>query len=122
MIHDFGAREIRRIVPQADLRCGGTLMRNHTIRLFLLVFGAVLLPAFCEAANAVTPMVAAGNDHSIGLSADGKVYGWGRDESGQLGLGRTVMATVPQTVPNLNLGQGSGKSRVTAGRNAHYSY
>jgi len=66
-------------------------------------------------AHAVTPMVAAGESHSIGLSADGKVYAWGNDISGQLGLGRTLVATVPQAVTGLNLGQGSGQSRAASG-------
>src|SRR3990172_10980220 len=66
-------------------------------------------------AHAVTPMVAAGESHSIGLSADGKVYAWGNDVIGQLGVGRTLMATGPQVVPGLNLGQGSGRSRAAAG-------
>lgn len=66
-------------------------------------------------AHAVTPMVATGYDHSIGLSADGKVYGWGNDALGQLGMGQLLMATTPQAVPGLNLGQWSGKSRVAFG-------
>ena len=65
--------------------------------------------------HAVDPKVAAGESHSIGLSADGKVYAWGNDLIGQLGAGRTLMATVPQAVQSLNLGQGSGQSRVAAG-------
>ena len=65
--------------------------------------------------NAVTPMVAAGSQHSIGLDADGKVYAWGSDQYGQLGLGRPLLATVPQIVPGLNLGQRSGGPRMAAG-------
>jgi alpha-tubulin suppressor-like RCC1 family protein len=66
-------------------------------------------------AHAVTPLVAVGADHSIGLSADGKVYGWGSDASGQLGLGRPLMTSVPQVVPGMNVGQGSAQVRVAAG-------
>ena len=65
--------------------------------------------------HAVTPMVAAGDRHSIGLSAAGNVYVWGSNAIGQLGLGEAILATVPQAVPGLNLGQGSGKSRVASG-------
>jgi len=74
---------------------------------FLLVCGG--------AANAVTPMVAAGGSHSVALGIDGKVYGWGNDSDGQLGLGRAVQTVIPQAVVGLNLGPGSGKSRVVSG-------
>ena len=92
-------------------------MLNNAKRLLVFLFGMALLWDCCGAANAATPMVAAASDYSLGLSADGKVFGWGNDGNGQLGLGRSVFATAPQVVPGLNLGQGSGKSRVAAGLN-----
>ena len=92
-------------------------MRNKTNRLFEFLFGMVLLLGCCDAANAVTPMVAAGSFHSLGLSSDGKVYGWGSDAYGQLGLGTALIATAPQSVPSINLGKSTGKSRVASGGN-----
>jgi alpha-tubulin suppressor-like RCC1 family protein len=67
------------------------------------------------AANAVTPMVAAGRAQSFGLDSDGKLYGWGDDTFGQLGLGRHMLATVPQIVPIPSLGFGAIRSRVSVG-------
>ncbi len=36
------------------------------------------------------PMVAAGDDFSIALRADGTVWSWGNNDKGQLGLGSSV--------------------------------
>ncbi len=77
--------------------------------------GIALLAACCGAANAATPKLAAGYDYSVGLSADGKTYGWGSDAHGELAIGRVVEASVPQTVPDLNLGQGAGKHSLASG-------
>ncbi|MBK7256230.1 MAG: T9SS type A sorting domain-containing protein [Ignavibacteriae bacterium] len=42
--------------------------------------------------------IAAGWDHSLALSADGAVYAWGRNGSGQLGDGTTLGSNVPVAV------------------------
>ncbi|MFO1484532.1 MAG: LamG-like jellyroll fold domain-containing protein [Verrucomicrobiaceae bacterium] len=42
--------------------------------------------------------VAAGYQHSLALTADGKVYAWGRNESGQLGDGTNTDSNVPVAV------------------------
>ncbi|MFM8880474.1 MAG: YDG domain-containing protein, partial [Verrucomicrobiota bacterium] len=42
--------------------------------------------------------VRAGQDHSLALGSDGKVYAWGRNGSGQLGDGTTDSRTVPVAV------------------------
>jgi len=91
-------------------------MQNKISRLFVFLLGMmVLLGSGIAAVNAATPMVAAGWKHSVGLSTDGSVYGWGSDLYGQLGLGRPLLATVPQAVPGLSLGPESSSSRVAAG-------
>lgn len=36
--------------------------------------------------------VAAGSQHSLALTADGVVYAWGKNDAGQLGLVRTLVA------------------------------
>jgi len=48
--------------------------------------------------------VAAGSDHSIALKGDGTVWVWGRNSSGQLGLGAGTQAVnpVPVAVPGLS--------------------
>ncbi len=69
-------------------------------------------------ASPVSPMVVSGTDHSLGLSSDGTVYGWGSNASGQIGFGRKLQATSPQAVSGLNLGQNSGLHWVSSG-NAH---
>src|SRR5579871_435494 len=45
--------------------------------------------------------IAAGNFHSMALSADGTVYTWGRNSHGQLGLGDAVDRYYPDHVPGV---------------------
>lgn len=73
-------------------------MRNNTNRLFVFLLGMALLLGCCGVANAVAPMVAAGLTHSLGLSADDKVYGWGSNGVGQLGAGLLASKYVPTTL------------------------
>jgi hypothetical protein len=40
--------------------------------------------------------IAAGGFHSLGLSAEGKLYGWGSNSSGQLGDGTTTSSPFPK--------------------------
>jgi len=42
--------------------------------------------------------VAAGNKHSLGITSDGKLYGWGDNSSGQTGLGSGVTASTPTQI------------------------
>ncbi|MFC4158929.1 RCC1 domain-containing protein [Chitinimonas lacunae] len=46
--------------------------------------------------HAATPGVAAGWDHSLALDANGTVYAWGSDISGQLGSNRNLAQLLPQ--------------------------
>ena len=49
------------------------------------------------AGKTVTAVVA-GNNHSIALTSDGAVYGWGGNSSGQIGNGNTTESWVPAAV------------------------
>ncbi|KAA0721991.1 putative E3 ubiquitin-protein ligase HERC3 [Triplophysa tibetana] len=46
--------------------------------------------------------ISAGGDHSFVLSLSGVVFGWGKNSSGQLGLGDTTDRCVPTLVKSLN--------------------
>ncbi|XP_057187900.1 probable E3 ubiquitin-protein ligase HERC4 [Triplophysa rosa] len=46
--------------------------------------------------------ISAGGDHSFVLSLSGVVFGWGKNSSGQLGLGDTTDRHVPTVVRSLN--------------------
>ncbi len=54
--------------------------------------------------------VAAGAFHTLAVAADGTVYAWGRNTTGQLGDGSTTPRLVPVTVPGL-----SGVTALAAG-------
>src|SRR5690349_12243429 len=84
--------------PMASLRGYqfGKLSRMLRRRASPILLAAVA--AFCAAARAATPAVVAGPDYTLALSKDGKVFAWGRDARGQLGSGRTLVATSPQKV------------------------
>nr|XP_055060489.1 probable E3 ubiquitin-protein ligase HERC3 isoform X2 [Misgurnus anguillicaudatus] len=47
--------------------------------------------------------ISAGGDHSFALSLSGAVFGWGKNNSGQLGLGDTKERDTPTCVKSLNL-------------------
>lgn len=46
--------------------------------------------------------IAAGDNHSIALAANGNVYAWGKNDHGQLGIGSRSNFTVPVLVPYVN--------------------
>ncbi|MEP7300675.1 MAG: hypothetical protein ABI699_04040 [Caldimonas sp.] len=47
--------------------------------------------------------VAAGDGHSLALAADGRVWAWGNNDSGQLGDATNAPRALPFAIPNLNL-------------------
>ncbi len=47
-------------------------------------------------------MISCGYHHSLALSSDRKVYSWGYNEYGQLGIGRNSNQDIPQLVVTLN--------------------
>lgn len=77
-------------------------------RIFCAIVGAVLvLPS---AAGAAT--VASGSRHTVVLDSSGTVWTWGRNASGQLGIGSTTASSLPVQVPAL-----TGIVAVAAGEN-----
>lgn len=52
-------------------------------------------------AGVAVSSVAAGQFHSLALAANGTLYSWGQNTSGQLGLGSTTNASVPTAVSGL---------------------
>lgn len=60
--------------------------------------------------------VAADTGHSLALRADGSVWAWGSNNSGQLGDGTTVANGVPAQVPGL-----AGIQKIFAGGGASYA-
>jgi alpha-tubulin suppressor-like RCC1 family protein len=69
----------------------------HLLSSLMMTF----LMACGGAANAVTPMVAAGESHSVMLKSDGSVITVGSDSDGQLGAGRLVYSSKPLRVSGL---------------------
>ncbi|MCL1898898.1 MAG: RCC1 domain-containing protein, partial [Micrococcales bacterium] len=65
------------------------------------------------AANPVTPMIAAGGNHTLALKSEGTVWAWGNNDRGQLGDGTGIDRLTPVQVKGL-----SGVVAVSAG-NAH---
>ena len=55
-----------------------------------------------SAAFTATPMVAAGNAHSVALKSDGTVWSWGDNSVNQLGDGTDISRTTPVQVQNLS--------------------
>jgi alpha-tubulin suppressor-like RCC1 family protein len=59
--------------------------------------------------------IAAGWDHSLALSADGAVFAWGSNGSGQLGDGTTVNSDVPVAVRTDGALSGKTVTAISAG-------
>ncbi|CAL8069477.1 unnamed protein product [Orchesella dallaii] len=57
--------------------------------------------------------IAVGAEHTLAVSADGDVYGWGSNSDGQLGLGHTLTVREPERIACLS---GKGIQQVSAGR------
>ena len=77
-------------------------MLNNANRLFVFPLGLALLFGCCGAANAVTPMVAAGSQYAIALKVDGTLTTWGRNDYGQLGNGQAAMRATPAKVDGID--------------------
>ncbi|ODM97024.1 putative E3 ubiquitin-protein ligase HERC1 [Orchesella cincta] len=57
--------------------------------------------------------IAVGAEHTLAVSAEGDVYGWGSNSDGQLGLGHTLTVREPERIACLS---GKGIQQVSAGR------
>ncbi|CAN5163209.1 hypothetical protein BH11PSE11_BH11PSE11_17890 [soil metagenome] len=62
---------------------------------------ALLLGLFSPA-HALVPQIAAGYYHNVVLDSDGKVWAWGYNGFGQLGIGATAEATTPVQISGLS--------------------
>lgn len=60
--------------------------------------------------------VSAGNNHSLGVRADGTLWGWGGNESGQVGDGTRLSRDVP-----VQIGPANNWRQVWAGRSASFA-
>ena len=76
------------------------------------IFLAALLLATASYATADTPGIAAGYFHSVALKADGSVWAWGFNRSGQLGDGSKIEKDAPVQI----LPPDSGVIQVAAGK------
>ncbi|WP_166541769.1 RCC1 domain-containing protein [Paenibacillus lutrae] len=74
-----------------------TLMGVTVLALLTSSFSSSL-----ASAATVTPDVAPGSSFSLALKADGTVWAWGINTSGQLGDGTTTKRPLPQQVPGLD--------------------
>jgi alpha-tubulin suppressor-like RCC1 family protein len=66
----------------------------------VILLGLLCVPA--NAALAVTPQVAAGENHSVALDSQGFVWAWGDNGRGQLGDGTVSYSVTPVQVQNLD--------------------
>src|SRR5207253_571788 len=69
----------------------------------------------------ITTTAVSGDGHSMALKSNGAVYGWGHDNSGQVGNGISLPiapmtnVNVLKPVPVVGLGAGSGVIAIAAG-------
>jgi hypothetical protein len=73
---------------------------NAAARLATLIALLGLLPATTALAQPVQPMVATGDSHTVALYADGSIWAWGRNNSGQLGDGTVATRLSPVRIGN----------------------
>jgi alpha-tubulin suppressor-like RCC1 family protein len=74
----------------------------------------VSLPA--SAGPTAWAQVAAGTNHTLALTADGRLYAWGSNAWGQLGTGGPEKALLPVALPPPGKGAGTRWAQVAAGR------
>ena len=65
-------------------------------------------------ASVIIKSIAAGQDHSLALTSDGKIYGWGSSSNGQLGNGSVTSTNLPQLI---NLPTSAPAKAIAAGKN-----
>jgi alpha-tubulin suppressor-like RCC1 family protein len=59
--------------------------------------------------------IAAGNDHTVALTSDGKLFAWGNNSYGQLGNGTTNSSTTPVAVDMSGVLSGKTVTAIAAG-------
>ena len=62
----------------------------------------LLLPAWGSATGLRAKQVCCGQDHTLVLTEDGKVFSWGANRRGQLGHGDTMSTSTPRKVDSFN--------------------
>ena len=82
------------------------------VEIHRILFGIVLIGilGLAPALAATVQKVAAGAYHTLAIQPDGSLYAWGLNDSGQLGIGNTMISASPVKV-------GSGYVQVTAAGN-----
>ena len=81
---------------------GSTLNLTQSQRLKVKAWHTGTTPSAVRTADYwITGTVAAGGEHTLALKADGTVWTWGWNVSGQLGDGTTTQRTSPVQVPSL---------------------
>jgi alpha-tubulin suppressor-like RCC1 family protein len=65
----------------------------------------------------IVTAVAAGDEHSLALTSDGRVFAWGRNSDGQLGIGALGSTSLPSLVPvsGVRLVAAGGSHSLAAG-------
>jgi len=92
----------------ASGRCGhGDLGGSaSTVRSALKLRNGVSLPKRIEALRNVKVVdVSAGDAHTLALSGSGRVFSWGNNASGQLGVGHSMHLISPRLIADLEFGQ-----------------
>lgn len=82
------------------------------------------VPGFAKVKLALEPAlegspiksISSGGFHNLLLTREGKVYSWGKNDYGQLGLGKSGAAVVSKPSPVKGLGDGLQVTKVTAGQ------
>ena len=90
------------------------LLNFYSVRSLFSLIALLYLIATPALTLAVTPTVAAGDWHSVGLKSDGTVWAWGRNNLGQLGDGSTSDSPTPKQV-------GVGYTAVAAGADSTFA-
>jgi alpha-tubulin suppressor-like RCC1 family protein len=85
----------------AALACGATLNVEASATVKVRAWRGQDASAVTRGDFVITGMLAAGRAHSLALAADGRVWAWGDNMHGQLGLGGTADSATPQRVPGL---------------------
>jgi hypothetical protein len=90
------------VESDAEVSSGGTVLVERALVLKARAWKAGQ-PASAVARRdyVVTGAVSAGGSHTLGLRADGSVWAWGANGSGQLGDGTTTQRTTPVAVSGL---------------------
>jgi len=92
-------------------------MKRRSMLLLSLLLAATMafslsavMPSSADAAGEATPMIAAGDIHSLALKSNGTVWAWGSNSNGQLGNNSTTDSNTPVQVSGL-----TGVTAIAAG-------